>query len=565
MLALAALVVAGWVVFAAVSALRAGTDLRAAERAVDAARDKSSTSELANGRPIPDLREAQSRFQRAADRTSHPLLLPVHPLPVIGRQLRSVRDLSKAAATISGAGGDALEEVSALLSTADFGPADRAPLVRKLSDLASRTDQRLEGISLGPHRGLIGPLAEAHDELADQLTELRAGLRNGTQAATAVADLLAGPRRYLVLAANNAEMRAGSGMLLSAGELESEGGRLRLGELQTVSDIPVPPGVPLPADLADRWGWLNPNEDWTSLMLSPRFDAMAPVAAQMWVASGHRPVDGVLVVDPVTLSAFLTATGPVTVGDREVNADNVVEELLHSQYFRFSNDDKVARRDDLGRIARAAFEAFDTGGWSPSRLAGSLVSAARGRHLMLWSARPAEQAGWVAAGVHGGLRPESLMVAVQNRAGTKSDQFLTVAARLDLRPDGDGKEATLTLDLRNVIPRDQPSYISGPHPGSGVGKDEYLGIVALSLPGLAENGRFDGVQSLAVAGPDGPTRVIGFQASLAAGEQRSVVARFRLPGSHGEVHIEPTARIPGVKWTYGEKQWEDGRRHVVQW
>jgi hypothetical protein len=115
----------------------------------------------------------------------------VHPLPVIGRQLRSVRDLSKAAATISGAGGDALEEVSALLSTADFGPADRAPLVRKLSDLASRTDQRLEGISLGPHRGLIGPLAEAHDELADQLTELRAGLRNGTQAATAVADLLA--------------------------------------------------------------------------------------------------------------------------------------------------------------------------------------------------------------------------------------------------------------------------------------------------------------------------------------------------------------------------------------
>jgi hypothetical protein len=434
-----------------------------------------------------------------------------------------------------------------------------------LGDLAARTDRRLVGLDLGPDRALVGPLGEARDDLARELTNLRTGLRHGTEASATIADLLAGPRRYLVLAANNGEMRAGSGMLLSAGELESEGGRLRLGDLESVANIPVPPGVALPQDLAERWGWLKPNEDWTSLMVSPRFDAMAPLAAQMWVASGHRPVDGVLAVDPVTLSALLRATGPVTVGDREITSDNVVEELLHGQYFRFSNDEKVQRRDDLGQIANAAFQAFDAGGWSPSLLAGGLVTAARGRHVMAWSARPAEQAGWVAAGIDGGLRPESLLVSVLNRAGIKNDQFLTVSATLDVRQTGTERECTLTIDLRNVIPPDQPSYISGPHPGSGADKDEYLGILTVNLPGDAQEGRFDCVQSLAVAGPDGPTRVIGFQLSLKRGEARSVVARFRLPGGHGAVRVEPTARVPGVTWSYGEERWNDGRTHVLRW
>ena len=555
----------GWLAYVGLTLVQTRGDLRTGMRAVDAARQKSSAADLAEGKAIPDLRVARAAFAAAADRMGNPALLPLRPFPVLGRHVRSVMDLSHAAAEISGAGGDAMAEALGLLSAVNLTPAERAPLIRKLGDLAARTDGRLVGLDLGPDRALVGPLANARDELSEELTELRTGLRRGSDAATAVADLLAGPRRYLVLAANNGEMRAGSGMLLSAGELESEGGRLRLGDLESVANIPVPPGVPLPQDVSDRWGWLKPNEDWTSLMVSPRFEVMAPMAAQMWVASGHRPVDGVLAVDPVTLSAFLKATGPVSVGDRIINTDNVVDELLRGQYFRFSNDEKVQRRDDLGQIASAAFDAFDAGGWSPSTLASALVTAARGRHVMAWSARPQEQAGWVGAGIDGSLRPDSLLVAVVNRAGTKSDAFLPVSARLEIRPAGSDTECTLTLELRNVIPPGQPSYISGPHPGSGAEKDEYLGILTVSLPGTAQEGRFDGVQSLAVAGQDGPTRVIGFQLSLKSGEQRSVVARFRLPGRHGSLRVEPTARVPGVDWSDGTEPWKDGRAHVLHW
>ena len=564
-LAIAGVGAVAWLAFVTVTLVLARGDLRAGLRSVDEAKRNSSPSDLAEGRPIPDLLLAAERFSEGRDRLSQPVLVPARMVPLLGRQLRSVRALSTAAAHIADTGAGAVADVERILSTADPPAGERAALVRRLRDLAAGTERRLDGVGLGPTWGLVPPLAHARADLSRQLVELREGLQKGSAGASAVADLLDGPRRYLLLAANNGEMRAGSGMLLFAGELETGAGNLRLGNLRSVVDIPVPPGtVDLPTDISERWGWLKPNEDWTSLMVSPRFDEMASVAAKMWVAAGNRPVDGVIALDPVTLAALLDATGPVTVGDVTVDGQSAVEELLHGQYLRFSNDEKLERREQLGDIARAAFEAFDAGGWSPTKLAGGLIAAARGRHLLVWSADASARAGWVAAGIDGSLGPESLLVAVLNRGGNKLDQHLPVTARLDLHPSGSDTEGALILDLHNVVPDGEPLYVAGPHPGSGVEKNVYLGILAVSLPGDALEGRVEGVDQLAVAGRDGPTRVVGFQFALAQGEHRTVTVRFRLPGRHGMIRVEPSARVPAVKWTSGRMRWEQGAR-TLRW
>ena len=70
-------------------------------------------------------------------------------------------------------------------------------------------------------------------------------------------------------------------------------------------------------------------------MLSPRFDASAPLATQMWAAVERGSVDGVIALDPIALQAILAATGPIQVGTLTVNADNVIGELLHGQYLRY--------------------------------------------------------------------------------------------------------------------------------------------------------------------------------------------------------------------------------------
>src|SRR5205085_11280310 len=114
--------------------------------------------------------------------------------------------------------------------------------------------------------------------------------------------MLSGPSRYLLVAANNGEMRNGSGMWLSVGILDFLAGRFNLHDMRPTAELALdPPGVPVSGDLAARWGWSVPNQEWRNLMLSPLVPENAELASRMWAAQGGPPIDGILVIDPVGL------------------------------------------------------------------------------------------------------------------------------------------------------------------------------------------------------------------------------------------------------------------------
>jgi hypothetical protein len=136
---------------------------------------------------------------------------------------------------------------------------------------------------------------------------------------------------------------------------------------------------------------------------------------------------------------------------------------------------------------------------------------------------------------------------------------------LELHPSGDHTDAVLRVTMTDQAPLGDPTYIIGPDRRTNLRAGDYLGILALTLPGPASGGRIDGVDELAVAGADGPTRVIGAEARLAPGEERTLVVRFRLPGRHGALRIEPSARVPAISWDYKGARWTDVGSHVVQW
>jgi hypothetical protein len=562
-----AVVVFGWLALAGVTLLLAQRDIRQGLQATDAVRENVDASAVLSGELLPDLRRARSRFDRAHARVSGPLVAPLRVLPVAGRQLRSVSALSGAATQVTDVAIRGVTEAQPLLEDPGASKADRASSMRSLGLIADRANTDLAGLRFGPREALLPPLARARNRFTDQVGELRVALGKAAVGAGALADILAGPRRYLLFAANNAEMRAGSGMFLSAGELESSERALELKDVRTVTEIPVPAGaVPLTGDLADRWGWLGPNVEWRNLMASPRFDAAAPLAADMWVAAGNAPVDGVIALDPVALRGMLAATGPIDLDGRRVDADNVEEELLNAQYHRFPDAEETSeRREELGRIARAVFASLNGESWSLSRLATGLARAGSGRHLVLWSRQPAEQKAWKALGIDGALAPDSLLLSVLNRGGNKLDYFLHVAADLKVAAEGNDTEVTVTMRFENRVPLGEPRNVAGPARGSGVGEGVYLGIVTLDVPGATLTGRFDGIDELVVAGADGPCRVMGFALTLERGAQRSVVARFRLPGRTGSLRVEPSARRPEVRWTAGSASWTDGGVRTVTW
>lgn len=544
---------------------------------IDAARSGLSTTSLTSGSMLASLHQAADSFDQARRRLDDPLLEPVAYLPVLGRQLRSARALSTAAGLAAQVAGLAASRLTPLARDVHATGSARVALLREVASVAGQAERSLAEISLGPSGGLLGQLAERRSELAGQLHTLGGTLRQAAAATSALADLLQGPGRYVVLAANNNEMRAGSGMFLDAGLLTTDAGQLQLSPFQTTASLAVPAtAVPLSGDLAARWGWINPGGEWRNLATTPRFEVTGALAARMWKAATGQAVDGVIVLDDQAMAELLAVTGPVRIDGTTVSASNAVAYLTHDQYVTAGSD--AARQDALGALAQAVFaEALGSPTGAPSppsaeeptsnlvSLALGLAQAAGGRHVMVWSASSSQEALWKKAGVAGTVGPKALLTAVLNVGGNKLDQYLSVRDNLRLAVSGEHTTVTLQVRLANHTPPHQPEYITGPSAGSNLVADEYAGLVAVTLPGDAQRAWVDGYHSLPVAGPDGSTQVVAAPVELLAGQQRALTIHFTLPGRNGQLTVMPSARIPPITYQVGRSTFTDAASHSVSW
>jgi hypothetical protein len=567
-------VVLVWLAVAGYQLVQARRHAQAGLDRLQETRELLGPAQLIRGDGLPDLRAAQAELDRAADAAGSPALTPFLPLPVVGRQVRSVWDLSASAAEVVDVVIDAMERTSAEAAKPTAAGPERIALMRSLGAIAADASAELRDVDLGPDAGLIGPLRDARDEFAGDLDEARQSMADMDVASRGLAQLAEGPSRYLVLAANNSEMRAGSGMLLSAGVLDLQRGRFDLGEMTDTGLLRLPPGaVPMAAgDLRDRWGWLQPNEEWRYLMMSPDFPASAELASRMWTARTGQTVDGVIAVDPIALRALVAASGPVEVDGTRIDRDNVVNELLLQQYLDFHGEEgpqdqepgnTVARREFSSAVARAIIDKLDVTGWNVPELVADLSHAAEGRHVLAWSSEPTQQRAWRAIGVSGRLAPSSVMVSLSNRSGNKLDPFIKLDADLSHRAVDDGVEVTIRVTATNRTPADGlNAFVAGPYSADFV-RGEYRGILAVDVPGYSRDIRIDGTSRRVTSGADGPTRVVAGDIRVLAGEHGSYTVRFTVPEGYDTLRIEPSARTPKVTWTDGTRRFEDSRAEEI--
>lgn len=561
-----------WVVVAGVFLFRTASDLQAGRRAANEARDNLDPKDVADRVPLPPLKVAARRFASAHRRAHGIWLSPLRVLPVIGRQLRSVDALSRSAASVAAVGAEAVDRAADVIDRPAGAGHARVVQVGELAEIVDDVSTRLSAITdLGPDVALLGPLAQARADLAEDLEKTTKELRDVRTGARAALRLVTGPSSYLVVASNNAEMRSGSGMWLQGGVLRIVDGKLDLDPLVSLPLDAVPPkGAVTPGGaLGELWSFLEPGNEWRSLMASPTFDDSARAAAAMWKAAGRGDVDGVLAVDAIGLQAIVRATGQVGVGERALDADGVPAYVLHDQYREFTDANagtiaNAARREAIGELAHSAVGALDNGDYRPSELLRSLGDAISGRHLLAWSTNRTEQDGWRAARMDGSFGPSSLLLSLLNIGANKLDWFTHIDATLRTAKTKDRRDVTVRIAIDNRTPTEgEPRYVVGPEPGSGHTPGEYLGILSVNVPSSAYKIRFDGVEHLAVAGDDGKSRVVGFPLSVPAGSSRTVTLRFSLPSAVDAVRIEPSARVPTVRWHYEGSQWEDRAARVA--
>ncbi|MDQ2754476.1 MAG: DUF4012 domain-containing protein [Actinomycetota bacterium] len=561
----AVVIIAAWGAYSGWSLLRAAHRLQAGVAATDTVRGEVSTEDLANNRPAPDLARAHQDFQSAHRLIDSAWLQPLRLLPFFGRQVRSASSLSGAAEAVTAAGQDALSQAHGLLGAPRQTPAQRSVVIHQLSGTVSTLDTRLSRVSLGPNSGLLSVLRTKRATFADDLAKLRAGLDKAVGATTALTDFLDGPRTYLVLAANNAEMRDGSGMFLEVGTVTTDNGKLTLGPFTSSGDLILPqPLVPATGDLGARWGFEHPNQEWRNLGLSPQFDANAALAAAMWQASRGQHVDGVLALDVQALRDLLTVTGPITVNGTTVGADGVQQLLLKDQYVGLSADAPAngARHEQLGQLASATFDAIQAPGTSLPQLATQVTAAVGGRHLLVWAADPKVQAAWEAAGAAGQLGAHDLLLGIDNQGANKLDPYLQVKSHLTLTPAAGDTTARVEVTITNATPPGLSPYAAGvnyPPPGT------YVGTVALDFPKSAGQAQVTGSHQVVAAGSDYGADVLAVGEKVLPGQSVTLTFQFVLAGVHGQLRIAPSARLPATSWDAPGTSFTDDFARTVQW
>ncbi|HWH34889.1 MAG TPA: DUF4012 domain-containing protein [Acidimicrobiales bacterium] len=561
----AAALVALWLAVTAVLLVQAWKSASAAEDELEAIRTWATPASLLSGQETDRLRGAEASARRARAKLRSLPVSPLRALPVLGRQFRSADSLALAAAEVADAGADALEEATALVGD-DRVTRDRPRLLAGMAGIAERTAQRVDGIELGPADALVGPVARARADAAKTVDELTAGLERARLASDGLARLLDGGAQYLLLVANNAEMRAGSGMFLTAGVATFAGGSVDVSELEATSDLLLSQPVEVEADIAERWGWLAPGREWRNLGVSPRFEVTAAQAARMWEAARGEQVEGVLAVDVAALRAVLAAAGPIDVAGQRLDAGNIEQDLFRDQYAGSIEENYQSERQErLGMVAQQALGQLDRPDLDVALLAGELVGAARGRHLLAWSPAASMQRAWEAAGVAGTVEEDDLLLAVLNRGGNKLDQFLDVAAKISLGGARSGQEVVIDIELTNRTPADAAPYILGPDPSLAVEPGTYVGLVSATLPGPAGGGRFDGIDELAVAGADGSNRVVAAPVTVAPGTSSTLTLRFDLPRDWPGVNVLPGARIPPIAWSFADLEWFGDHAEWLEW
>ena len=428
--------------------------------------------------------ELGSHSANAARLTSDPVWRAFEVVPFLGPNLVAVRQVS---AVVAGVARDAvlpLARVAGAVDLADFKPVDGAinvkPLVEAQPEFAaanmalSAAEKQIETIETSRTLSVV---RVATDELADSVGRAAQSVGDIDRAVRLVPKMLGvdGPRNYVLLFQNPAELRATGGIPGAVALLHTENGRIALAQQASSGDFPFyeTPVLPLAEETRGLYGDIT-GQYIQDVNLTPVFSQSALLAREMWRTQFGVEADGVISIDPVSLSYLLKATGPITLATGDVlTADNAVQLLLSDVYARYENP---ADQDSFFATAAASvFSAVSGGDADPVALVTALAQAGSEHRILVWSANEEDQAVLADTDLAGGLPASDASatrfgVYLNDATGAKMGVYLDmqidlgqITCRKDKRPN-----YGVSVKLSNAVPADAASTLSDYATGGGV-------------------------------------------------------------------------------------------------
>lgn len=461
------------------------------------------------------------------------------------------------------------EGLSVALTTLDSDTAmSFGDQVRTLRDSLQEAEQSLSSVT-SPTPLLSDGLARFAE--GKGVDDLRASAHEAGVLLGAVTHAIDSGDRYLLLVGSSSEPRNASGgyFMIGSFTMDDQGPRLEhlrgIGAELTDTRVPFVDASTVSIgdrDLPTTWGAFGPGADWTSLALSPRFDATSPVASSMWKSVTGEDVAGVVYVDPITLRQLLRVTGPVQADGTELNVENSVGWIDDLQYRAEGGaaPDPEQRQQVLRDLVKGLLEKVRQSR-SSSSIARVLQPAIRGRHVMFWSADAEVQTAVAGSDITGAIKSSSLVANAALMSG-KYGPYMHVSLEGSTACADDGK-VHVSVSVTTTFDPDIPlhDYLAG---SAWFPKDpETTGVlVTMGVPASAEVDLADQPQ-LAIYGPDGPIQQLATWAKVSRGETVVTTFGFTMAGG-SELSIEASGTGYPRLWTFDADTWDafEGR-HVV--
>lgn len=466
------------------------THLEATIVLLPAVQEKLVAGDVQGGHAV--LGELQNHTAAAREAGADPLWRAASGIPWLGANFSAVTAVTLSADdVVQGA-------VTPLVSTFDSASwEDLAPKAGKIDATALRDASPTLGtaartVQLSHKRlaaidqsALLPQIAEPLGEASARLDEARGALNAAAATAKVLPPMLGmdGPRNYLVLVQNSAEVRATGGIPGAVAIINADNGAIKLTGQASAGDVGVfDPPMDAPED-QERIFTKRLGTQLQNVNLTPDFPTAALIAGSMWERSHPgAKVDGVIALDPVVLANLLRATGPVGLKDPALlplmqptglpavlTADNVVKTLLSDSYAALP--DPGLQDDYFAGVAGEVFTALAAGQGDGKKLIEELVRSSEQGRLYVWSARPDEQrtiSSTAVSGLVAGSEKEraSFGLYFNDGTGAKMDYYVRRTAQLvqTCTPDG-GSAVTLRVTLSNTAPADAavslPKYVTG--------------------------------------------------------------------------------------------------------
>jgi Protein of unknown function (DUF4012) len=488
--ALVVVLVAG--TWTAYQAWQVNKDLRAA---ID---DASTLEDSIESGDQPGAEAALADFDRhtasAADRSNGFTFAALSRLPVLGDDVTGVRVAADVANDLAD---DALAplvdeaaDIEAFLPKQGQIPVDKlAALQAPVSDASAAFDEASGRLDAEDSSSYVGPLKSKYRELARRVRDASDALDTADTALQVMPGMLgqAGERNYLLVFQNNAEVRSTGGLPGAVSVLNAQNGRLALTRQIGASTLGSTKKPVLPLSEAEEQIYgVQLGTFFLDANFTPDFPRTADLMKARWEQVYDDQVHGVLAVDPVALSYLLAVTGPVQVGDVEINGDNAVDELLNEVYLRY--EDPVDQDLYFKQVARAVFEKVMAGDADPQAILRALSRAGSENRLYVHSFDEQEQSALAGEVVAGELVKEEtddpqVGVYLNDTTASKMSYYLRTSVRVDSTScSGDVQVLDGLARLRSVAPKNAsetlPDYVTG---GGATGLEPGTQLVALRL------------------------------------------------------------------------------------